>query len=103
MKVRICLVALCLSVFYCSAAYGQTAEWEYKQLLNNLKDWPDSNEYSLGPSLSCDGFTFQVDAYNAHSGYFSITLTDPAFKKLWMIEGKPTGPKNERGSSCNRV
>src|SRR5262245_60351187 len=32
MKARLCLVALCLSVFYCSAAYGQTAEWEYKQL-----------------------------------------------------------------------
>lgn len=34
MKVRICLVAFCLTVFYCSAAYGQTAEWEYKQLRN---------------------------------------------------------------------
>jgi hypothetical protein len=32
MKVRICVLALCLSAFYCSAAYGQTAEWEYKQL-----------------------------------------------------------------------
>jgi hypothetical protein len=41
MKVRICLVALCFLVFYCSTAYGQTpknndrsAEWEYKQLYN---------------------------------------------------------------------
>ena len=34
MKVRACLVALCLLVLYCSAAYGQTAEWEYKQLVN---------------------------------------------------------------------
>ena len=39
MKVRISLVALCLLIFHCSAAYGQTpkkddrsAEWEYKQL-----------------------------------------------------------------------
>src|SRR5215475_8819535 len=32
MKIRICLVALCLLVFYCSTAYGQTTEWEYKQL-----------------------------------------------------------------------
>src|SRR5215510_12742580 len=32
MKVRICVVALCLLAFYCSTAYGQTAEWEYKQL-----------------------------------------------------------------------
>jgi hypothetical protein len=32
MKVRTCRVALCFLVFYCSAAYGQTAEWEYKQL-----------------------------------------------------------------------
>src|SRR5262245_66643009 len=32
MKVRICVVALCLLAFYCSAAYSQTAEWEYKQL-----------------------------------------------------------------------
>ncbi|HEX5086059.1 MAG TPA: hypothetical protein VFY40_28830, partial [Blastocatellia bacterium] len=34
MKVRICLVALCFLVFYCSTTYGQTAEWEYKQLHN---------------------------------------------------------------------
>jgi len=32
MKVRICVVALCLLAFYCSATYGQSAEWEYKQL-----------------------------------------------------------------------
>jgi hypothetical protein len=45
MKVRICLIALCSLIFNCSAAYGQTpkkndrsAEWEYKQLLNNPSD-----------------------------------------------------------------
>jgi hypothetical protein len=38
MKVRICLVALCCLVFYCSTAYGQTAEWEYKQFTNNISD-----------------------------------------------------------------
>src|SRR5262249_52058247 len=41
MKIRICLVALCFLIFYCSAAYGQIAnppaEWEYK-LLSNPSD-----------------------------------------------------------------
>jgi len=42
MRIRICLVALCLLVFYRSGAYGQTsnplAEWEYKQLTGDPSD-----------------------------------------------------------------
>src|SRR5262249_9447969 len=45
MKIRICLVALCLLIFHCSASYGQTpkkndppAEWEYRQLYTDPSD-----------------------------------------------------------------
>jgi hypothetical protein len=50
--------------------------------LPELKDWPGYNENSSNPSLSCDGFTFQVDAHNVYNGYFSIVLTDPTYKKI---------------------
>ncbi|MBO0858460.1 MAG: hypothetical protein J2P21_08350, partial [Chloracidobacterium sp.] len=50
MKFRICLVAFCLLVFYCSA-YGQTqtppAEWEYKQL-----------EYPHPPNINDEAFNY---------------------------------------------
>src|SRR5262245_20722153 len=38
MNIRLCLVTLCLLVFYCSAVYGQTTEWEYRQILNPSYD-----------------------------------------------------------------
>ena len=47
--------------------------------LPEFKDWPGYNEYFGNPSLSCDGFTFQV---NGLSGSFSISLTDQTYKKI---------------------
>jgi hypothetical protein len=59
---------------------GQLMEIITKQFgLPEFKDGPGSNEYWQGTSLSCDGFTFQVDGL---SGSFSISLTDPAYKKI---------------------
>jgi hypothetical protein len=62
---------------------GQLMEIITKQFdLPEFKDWPNYNEYSGNPSLPCEGFTFQVDANNATGGSFTITLTDPAYKKI---------------------
>ncbi|HEU0184879.1 MAG TPA: hypothetical protein VFS27_06155 [Blastocatellia bacterium] len=62
---------------------GQLMEIITKQFdLPEFKDWPNYNEYSGIPSLPCEGFTFQVDANNATGGSFTITLTDPAYKKI---------------------
>jgi hypothetical protein len=62
---------------------GQLMEIITRQFgLPELKDWPGYNENSSDPSLSCDGFTFQVDAHNVYNGYFSIVLTDPTYKKI---------------------
>jgi hypothetical protein len=47
--------------------------------LPEFKDWPGFYESWSNPSLSCDGFTFQVHGY---SGSFSISLTDPTYKKI---------------------
>jgi hypothetical protein len=59
---------------------GQLMEIITKQFgLPEFKDWPGSNEYLSSPSLSCEGFTFQVNGY---SEYFSISLTDPTYKKI---------------------
>jgi hypothetical protein len=44
--------------------------------LPEFKDW---SGYGGSTTLTCDGFTFQVVGY---SGSFSITLTDPAYKKI---------------------
>jgi hypothetical protein len=59
---------------------GQLMEIITKQFgLPEFKDWPGPNEYWDGTSLSCDGFTFQV---NGLSGAFSIVLTDPTYTKI---------------------
>lgn len=59
---------------------GQLMEIITKQFgLPEFKDWPGYSEYLSNPSLSCDGFTFQVSGY---SGSFSIELTDPTYKKI---------------------
>jgi hypothetical protein len=62
---------------------GQLMEIITRQFsLPELKDWPGYNEYSNNPFLSCDGFTFKVDALNANYGAFSIVLTDPTYQKI---------------------
>jgi|SRR5262245_27571147 len=59
---------------------GQLMEIITRQFgLPEFKDWPGSNEYWNGTWLSCEGFTFQVSGY---SEYFSISLIDPAYKKI---------------------
>jgi len=51
--------------------------------LPEYKDWPGYNpaysENYNNPSLSCDGFTFQLNGYSQN---FSIDLTDPTSKKI---------------------
>ncbi|MCI0659879.1 MAG: hypothetical protein L0220_02280, partial [Acidobacteria bacterium] len=47
--------------------------------LPEFKDWPGYSEHLDNPSLSCDGFTFQVFGY---SESFTIVLTDPTYKKI---------------------
>jgi hypothetical protein len=79
-------------VVYISAYYsntpvfdrtGQLMEVIPKQFgLPEFKAWPGYNEYLEHwdtPSLSCDGFTFQVYAVR---GSLTIGMTDPAFKKI---------------------
>ena len=62
---------------------GQLMEIITQQFgLPEFRDWPGYGEKKNDPSLSCEGFTFQVDALNANNGSFSITLTDPAYKKI---------------------
>ena len=59
---------------------GQLMEIVTRQFgLPEFKDWPGYHEYWSDPSLSCDAFTFQVSGY---SEYFSISLIDPAYKKI---------------------
>lgn len=47
--------------------------------LPEFKDWPNYHENLSNPSLSCDGFTFQV---HGSSSSFQIELTDPTYKKI---------------------
>lgn len=62
---------------------GQLMEIITRQFgLPEFKDWPNYNEYLSEPSLSCDGFTFQMYAGGAYQDFFSISLTDPAYKKI---------------------
>lgn len=62
---------------------GQLMEIITRQFgLPEFKDWPNYNEYSQDPSLPCEGFTFQVQAGGVYSGSFSISLTDPTYKKI---------------------
>ena len=60
---------------------GQLMEIITSQLgLPEFKNWPGYNEYSQTQSLSCEGFSFEAHVFN---GYLtSITLTDPAYKKI---------------------
>jgi hypothetical protein len=59
---------------------GQLMEIITRQFsLPEFKDWPGYNEYWNDPSLSCEGFTFRVYGL---SGSFSISLTDPTYKKI---------------------
>ena len=48
--------------------------------LPEFKDWPGYNEYSDNPSLSCEGFTFQV--IRTQAVLFRSVLTDPTYKKI---------------------
>jgi hypothetical protein len=79
-------------VVYISAAYsnmpildrmGQVMEIITRQFgLPEFKAWPgysESWEHYNSPSLSCEGFTFQA---HGGGGFISITLTDPAYKKI---------------------
>jgi hypothetical protein len=62
---------------------GQLMEIITRQFgLPEFKDWPRYDENMSEPSLSCEGFTFQVNALSIYSGSFSISLTDPAYKKI---------------------
>jgi hypothetical protein len=49
------------------------------------------------PTLSCDGFTFQVYAGNVYSGSFSISLTDPAYKKIMEDRKQADRAKKREG------
>jgi hypothetical protein len=76
-------------VVYVSADYSNTPEFDRpgqlmeiitKQFgLPEFKDWPGYNEHWSDPSLTCEGFTFQVRGY---SGSFSIILTDTTYKQV---------------------
>jgi hypothetical protein len=62
---------------------GQLMEIITRQFgLPEFKDWPGYNEFWSAPTLSCEGFTFEVGAHHAKDGNFSILLSDPAFKKI---------------------
>ncbi|HEY7181238.1 MAG TPA: hypothetical protein VIC84_07455 [Blastocatellia bacterium] len=64
---------------------GQLMEIITRQFgLPEFRDWPGYNEFLQNPSLSCEGFTFQVSANDIYrdNGSFSITLTDPAHRKI---------------------
>jgi hypothetical protein len=59
---------------------GQLIEIITQQFgLPEFKDWPGYSENWSNPSLPCEGFTFQVNGY---SEGFSISLTDPTYKKI---------------------
>jgi hypothetical protein len=76
-------------VVYIGARYSNTPQFDRTGQLMEIitrqfglpefKDWQGYNEYWSNPSLSCEGFTFQVVGL---SGTFSISLTDPAYKKI---------------------
>jgi hypothetical protein len=65
--------------------------------LPEFKDWPGYSEYMNQPSLTCDGFTFQVYAGNANSSPFSISLTDPAYKKIMEDRKQADRAKKREG------
>jgi hypothetical protein len=60
---------------------GQLMEIITRQFgLPEYKDWPGNSENWNNPSLSCEGFTFQVYKHSISS--FSIELIDPSHKKI---------------------
>jgi hypothetical protein len=65
--------------------------------LPEFKDWPGYSEYMNQPSLSCDGFTFQVYADGSYQGSFSISLTDPAYKKIMEDRKQADRAKKREG------
>jgi|SRR5215813_8013418 len=77
---------------------GQLMEIITRQFgLPEFKDWPGYSEYKNDPSLSCEGFTFQVYAGDAYNGSFSITLTDPAYKKIMEDRRQADRAKKREG------
>jgi hypothetical protein len=77
---------------------GQLMEIITEQFgLPEFKDWPGYDEYKQDPSLSCEGFTFQVDAGNAYNGSFRITLTDPTYKKIMEDRKQADRAKKREG------
>jgi hypothetical protein len=79
-------------VVYISSTYSNTPQFDRTGQLMEIiprqfglpefKAWPgyaESWEHWNSPSLSCDGFTFQVSAV---VGSLSISLTDPTYKKI---------------------
>src|SRR5262249_25005661 len=65
--------------------------------LPEFKDWPGYNEYWGSPSLSCDGFTFQVDASVVYNGYFSVSWTDPTHTKIMEDRKQADRAKKREG------
>jgi len=77
---------------------GQLMEIITRQFgLPEFRDWPRYNENMNDPSISCDGFTFQVYAGDAYNGSFSITLTDPAYKKIMEDRRQADRAKKREG------
>lgn len=74
---------------------GQLMEIITKQFgLPEFKDWPQYNKNWGNPSLSCEGFTVQVDVYG---GGFTISLTDPTHKKIMEERGQADRAKKREG------
>jgi hypothetical protein len=76
-------------VVYIGAGYSNTPQFDRTGQLMEIitrqfglpefKNWQHYNEYWNNPSLSCEGFKFQVSGL---SGAFSISLTDPTYKNI---------------------
>jgi hypothetical protein len=65
MKIRICIVALCFLIFHCSAAYGQMAQLEYKQLPDRPSD-ELLNHYAK--------YGWEIASSNGGDGHYRIIL-----------------------------
>jgi hypothetical protein len=75
---------------------GQLIEIITRQFgLPEFKDWPSYSQHVSNPSLACDGFTFQVNRYS--SSAFSISLTDPTYKKIMEDMGQADRAKRREG------
>ena len=61
--------------------------------LPEFKDWPGYVENLGNPTLSCEGFMFQVDGPNN----FRTTLTDPSYKKIMEDRRKADLAKKREG------